>query len=59
MVSGIKIPWAAWRDPEYLELKFPESWDITMCQMNGTQEVSDEDIKKSILNPIGTPTLSQ
>jgi len=51
MVNNIQVPWAAWREPEYLELKFPDSWDITICNMNGTPEVSEEGIKNSILNP--------
>ncbi|MFX1338274.1 MAG: lactate racemase domain-containing protein [Promethearchaeota archaeon] len=59
MGNNIKIPWAAWREPEYLELKFPDSWNIIVCNMNGSPEVSDKDIEKSILNPIGTPTLSE
>ena len=58
MVKNIKVPWAAWREPEYLELKFPDSWDIAVCKMNGTPEISEEEIKNSVLNPIGTPRLS-
>jgi len=59
MVNIIKIPWAAWREPEYLELKFPDSWDINVCNMNGIPEISDEEINTSILNPIGTLKLSE
>jgi len=59
MVNNIKVPWAAWREPEYLELNFPDSWDINVLNMNNTQEVSEEKINDSILNPIGTPTLSE
>lgn len=59
MVKNIKVPWSAWRDPEFLELKFPDSWDINVCKMNGTSQITDEEIKNSILNPIGTPRLSE
>ena len=55
-----KIPWAAWREPDFLELEFPDSWDVSLCRMIGadTRELSSEDIRKRILNPIGTPNLS-
>ena len=60
MGNKYKIPWAAWREPDYLELNFPDSWDVSLCRMIGadTREFSKEEIRKSILNPIGTPNLS-
>ena len=61
MPNIIKVPWAAWREPNFLDLKFPASWDVVACRMKGAQyeELSDEDIKSSILNPLGTPKLSK
>ena len=61
MVKTFKVPWAAWREPEYLELKFPNSWDVSVCRMNGADapQITDNEIKESILNPIGTPKLSE
>ena len=61
MVKSFKIPWAAWRDPEFLELVFPDSWDITNCRMNGADGpiLNDEQIKQVILNPIGNPKISE
>lgn len=55
-----KIPWAAWRDPRYLELQFPDTWDVSILRMKGADnpEISSQDIKESIMNPIGTPKLS-
>ncbi|MCK4383360.1 MAG: DUF2088 domain-containing protein, partial [Candidatus Lokiarchaeota archaeon] len=60
MVKQFKVPWAAWRDPYYLKLEFPDSWDVSVCKMKDADapELSSEDIKKGILNPIGTPNLS-
>jgi len=60
MVNSFKIPWAAWRDPEYLELSFPNSWNVTACRMNGADgpTLNDNDIKQSILNPVGTKKIS-
>ncbi|TFG13419.1 MAG: DUF2088 domain-containing protein [Promethearchaeota archaeon] len=60
MSKTIKVPWAAWCEPQYLDLTFPDSWEVTKCQMNGAEaeELSDEAIRESILNPIGTALLS-
>jgi len=61
MTHDFKIPWAAWREPKYLELKFPESWDVSEYKMKrwNAPELNDEQIKNAILNPIGTPQLSE
>ena len=61
MVKSFKIPWAAWIDPEYLEITFPDSWDVTACRMNGADGpvLNDEAIKQLILNPIGTQRISE
>lgn len=42
-----------------MELAFPDSWNVSECKMNGGSELTNEDIKNSILNPIGTPKLSE
>jgi len=61
MVKSFQIPWAAWRDPNYLELSFPDSWDVSACRMNGADGpvLNDDEIKQSILNPIGTQRISE
>ena len=61
MVQSFKIPWAAWRDPKFLELTFPDSWDVSACRMNGADGpiLSDKEIKQSIINPIGTLKISE
>ena len=60
MGNKYKIPWAAWREPDYLELELPDNWDVSLCRMIGadTRELSSEEIRKGILNPIGTSNLS-
>jgi len=59
--NKIKIPWAAWRDPEFLEISFPESWDVNVCRMNKWDGpiLSEDQLEQGILNPIGTPKLSE
>ena len=61
MVKSYKIPWAVWREPEFLELTFPKLWDVKLCNMNGAgvSELSGDEIKDSILNPIGTSKISE
>jgi len=61
MVKSYQIPWAAWREPEHLELSFPDSWDVTACRMDGADGpvLNYNEIKQSILNPIGTQRISE
>ncbi len=61
MAKIFNIPWAAWRDPEMLEISFPDSWDVSNCRMNGADAplLSSEQIKHVINNPIGTSKLSE
>ncbi|MBD3195009.1 MAG: nickel-dependent lactate racemase [Candidatus Lokiarchaeota archaeon] len=61
MTNIIKIPWAAWREPTYKELTFPDAWEVNVCRMNKWDGpvLSDEEIKNSILNPISKAKLSE
>ena len=61
MTQKIKIPWATWREPGFINLDFPDSWDISICNMEGAKysELSEVEIKNAILNPIGTLKLSE
>lgn len=60
-MQSFKIPWAAWREPQALEITFPDTWKVSNCRMNGADapELTPEQIKKEIANPIGTPQLTQ
>ncbi|MFX1363389.1 MAG: nickel-dependent lactate racemase [Promethearchaeota archaeon] len=61
MVKKFKIPWAAWREPEFIELTFPDLWNVSLYKMNGSDvpELSEKEIEQSILNPIGTQNISK
>ncbi len=59
MAKEIVVPWASWREPEFRTFKFPDSWDVSEGRMNNTDEMPDEKLKEAILNPIGTPKLSE
>ena len=61
MVKEFDVPWAAWREPETIKLTFPDNWDVSLCKMNGADapELSQDDIRSALNNPIGTPKLSE
>lgn len=58
-MTTVKVPWAAWRDPKYLEIDLPDRWDVSVCRMKGDSEIGNAQIKESILNPIGTEKISK
>jgi len=61
LVKEFDIPWAAWREPENIKLTFPDSWDVALCKMNGADapELTLDEIRSALTNPIGTPKLSE
>ena len=56
---SVTVPTHAWFGDKTLELKFPESWEIHECRMegHGTKAMGPDDIRQAIENPIGTPPL--
>jgi nickel-dependent lactate racemase len=59
MTKTFNIPWAAWYGDKDLQLKFPDSWDVSVFEMENTSELSQEDIEKALLNPIGKSTIQE
>jgi nickel-dependent lactate racemase len=61
MVKKYNIPWAAWREPKYLELKFPDKWEVSLLRMDGADapEIDVEEMRSAISHPIDTPKLSE
>ena len=59
MVQKFKIPWAAWYGDKDIQLEFPDTWDVNIYKMQDTSELSQEDIKNAISNPIGTSTIQE
>ena len=60
-MKTITVPQLAWYGPRELELTFPDSWDIEVCNIAGCNRpaLSDEQIKNAITNPIGTSTIKE
>ncbi len=50
MLNTFNIPWAIWREHDFLELTFPETWDTKLCNKNGSvvSELSEDEIRDSI-----------
>jgi nickel-dependent lactate racemase len=62
MVSKIvKMNVNAFFGDNEIELCFPENWDVKECLMAGHNmpPFSDEDMRRALLNPIGTPRLGE
>jgi nickel-dependent lactate racemase len=57
-MTGVKIPWAAWTESDDYLLTFPDSWSVETCSIRDAQDISQEEVKKSILDPVGTRSLS-
>ena len=54
--NTVRVPQLAWYDNNEIELRFPESWDVTTCYMNGHDRpsLSAEGHRRAFANPIGT-----
>jgi nickel-dependent lactate racemase len=57
----VRLPQMAWYGDTELEIDFPESWDVTVCKMNGQDApaLSEGGIRKAFRNPIGTKTIKE
>jgi nickel-dependent lactate racemase len=61
MTNIIKVPQFAWHGPKDLELNVPDGWQVEYYNMSGYDRpaMTDEQIRDSILNPIGAPRISE
>ena len=50
----------AYRTDEWIDIGFPESWDVTECRMAGHDRpaLTDDEMRAAMENPIGSPRLS-
>ena len=57
----VNVPQFPWYGDTQLELDFPSSWEVVICQMAGQDapKLSEEEIQGAFLNPIGTPRIAQ
>jgi lactate racemase len=57
----VRVNQLAWYGDTELELQFPQSWEINVCNMRGCSAppLSDEQIKQAFANPIGTKQIRE
>jgi len=55
------LPILAFYGDTELEIDFPASWDVTVCNMKGANApaLDDAGMRKAFANPIGTPTIRE
>jgi len=55
------LPILAWYGDTELEVDFPASWDVTVCNIKGegTPPLDDAGFRKAFANPIGTKTIRE
>ena len=57
----VSVPQLPWYGDTELELRFPASWEVHVCDMPGrnTRKLAEEEIRKAFANPIGTPRIAE
>jgi nickel-dependent lactate racemase len=60
-MTAISLPQLAWHGRKDLKIEFPESWDVTVCNMAGhdRRRLTAAGMKKAIASPIGIPPLHE
>ena len=58
-MQKIDIPWGAWHNNSPFSLEFPDNWDVEIAGMADAPEISDEELRKSFANPIGSPRIAE
>ena len=49
--------WGAWAGDEIFELIMPSNWDVDFCKIKDSKRLSDDDIRKKVLESIGCESL--
>ena len=57
----VNVPQLAWHGPRDLELSFPDSWKVEVCNIAGYNRpaMKPEQIKAAAADPIGMPPLRE
>ncbi len=53
----VKIPWAAWAETKDFVLTFPDTWNVQLCPIRDAPDISSNQVKEALMNPIGTKRL--
>ncbi len=55
----IQIPWGAWYETEDFTLTFPDSWNVQSCPIRDAADISETQVRESLLHPLGTKPLRE
>ena len=57
----VNVPQMPWYGDTKLALEFPDSWQVTTCQMGGqdSPKIGDKEMRAAFANPIGTPRIAE
>jgi nickel-dependent lactate racemase len=60
-MQSIKVPQLLWYEESELELSFPESWAVTLCQMKGHNrpKLSEGEMREAFSGPIGSSSIRE
>ena len=60
-MKKVAVPVMPWYGDEMMEVEFPDSWDVNVCEMKGAASpvLSVSGIRKAFSNPIGTKTITE
>ncbi len=58
-MQRVDIPWGAWYNTDPFPLQFPDDWNVETAKMADAPEISDDDLRKSFAQPIGTPRIAE
>ncbi len=57
-MKTVTVSWSMWYGDTF-ELTFPDSWEVTVAEMQGGPDIGDEGIRQAFANPIGSPPLRE
>ena len=58
-MQTVDVPWGVWYNEAPFSLQFPDNWNVEPAGMTDAPEITDEQIKRSFANPIGSPRIAE
>ena len=58
-MQQVYIPWGNWYFQGLKTLSFPDEWDVSLCEMEHRNALSEKELEERIDHPIGTPPLEE
>lgn len=58
-MQQFQVPWGQWYEQAARTLTFPDNWDVTLCKMQHSEALSEQQIIQKIDMPIGSAPLEE